>query len=86
MPQHAFETLQGERTDDEVYKLYGLPRGGNFRKKSEYTELTATWLKVEGVAFSAPAFSFGEHQTYIMVEQPHEGGGANITFDSVAVE
>jgi len=84
---YQFTMLEGERTVDDdgnsSYILYGLPEGEDFRDDTSYQSLQAGSLKVEDVAFAAPAFEFSEYQTYICVEQDTPGGLANITFEEM---
>lgn len=79
--EKEYVSLHGERDPEtETYTLKGLPHRGDFRAASEYETLEASWLKVSGVAFSAPAFELGENETLIVVEQKTDGGGAKIRF------
>jgi len=75
-----YKWVKGERIDDGQYRLRGLPEGADFRDESDWDTVECGWLKVSGVGFSASAFEFSEHETYIDVTQPNEGGGTYITF------
>jgi hypothetical protein len=81
--RHQFSQLKGERDpadDTPTYVLYGLPEGEDFRDPDDYVQIRASWLKIDGVAFSAPGFDLGESGVTIEVEQTTEGGGAYIIF------
>lgn len=82
MEEYEFVNLHIERPDETgpTYKIHGLPQGADFRRRSDYEEVWASSLKVEGVAFATSGAEFGEHQTIIRVGQETEGGMANITF------
>lgn len=76
--------LEGEKQEDGVYILHGLPEGENFRNPNNWEPMKTGWLKIEGVAFqAASSFTLQEHQTKIVVTQPNESGGTYITFEEM---
>lgn len=75
-----FSTITIEKTDNG-YAIYGLPQGKNFRDLSEYTQISARSLKINGYAFATSGMDIGEYQKSIKVSQKIDGGMAKILLE-----
>ena len=77
-----FTKVVVERNDEnENYTIRGLPENAVFRKPDNYTEITASYLSVNGVGFACSSAEFSQYDTTITVEQKTDGGSANIVFN-----
>jgi hypothetical protein len=84
MATTRYSQLVGERLGDDEqynYRLHGLPRGKSFRDPDNYHTLYASWLKIEGIGFSANGFELSQYGKIVRVEQHKTGGSAEISFE-----
>jgi len=63
--------------DTENYTIRGLPEGKEMNPEN-YTEITASYLSVNGIGFSCEGAEFSQYNETITVEQKAEGCSANI--------
>lgn len=73
--------VKGERLGDGDYRIKCLPTGNeDFRAADEWTEIKASWLKINGVGFAASSFELSEYDVTITVEQDTPAGSVRINY------